>query len=252
MDVNYKFNREEENVVVSNNYGIMDIREYQDNIEDVLILKDVIEGLNYILFEMETVYNSKVQDLEDIDAKIEKKKKDCIKFCMYFLISVLGAPILMRFVRGFKYDESFIQIIQNFFSLSWSDIIYAEKIGCCVSALACILDIDLNPFKTRSLKVKKMKKQSEIKDLNLEIFLWKQHIAELEDRLNYLLEKKEKNNLENMSTEVKTISYKETLEREKTYLIQMYQDNCKKMQEPENKSATDMILGRFKKRKEGN
>ncbi len=52
MNINSKFNREEETVTVSNKEGIMDIREYQDNIDDILVLEDVIEELENILEEL--------------------------------------------------------------------------------------------------------------------------------------------------------------------------------------------------------
>lgn len=42
MNINFKLNKDEECIIVSDENGLMEIREYQDNIRDILILEDVI------------------------------------------------------------------------------------------------------------------------------------------------------------------------------------------------------------------
>lgn len=75
MFVNYKFNREEENVVVSSDNGVMDTREYQDNIEDILVLQDVIEGLESKLDAEKDKRTHLIQQYRDSIAKIKEFKK---------------------------------------------------------------------------------------------------------------------------------------------------------------------------------
>lgn len=246
MNINSRFNREEETVIVSNHEGIMDIREYQDNIDDILVLENVVEELETELAQLEPIYNKMVQDLKEIDTSIKDAKRNCKKFWISILVILLSAPIIMRFTQGFAHNENFIQIMQHFFELSWFEVLSSELMA--FWGFGWILG-DYSPFKVRTLKVEKRKKESKIEELKFKISLWKQHILELKNQRAYLLEEKEKNNKKNISTEVKTIFYQEELELQRAYLKQMYQDNCEVQEEYNSRTQEQMILGRFKKKK---
>ncbi len=247
MNINSKFNREEETVIVSNEKGIVEIREYQDNIDDILVLEDVIEKLENELAELESIYNKTVQDLEEIDTSIEDAKGNWKKIWICFLVILFIAPIVMRFVRGFLDNESFMQIMHYFFELSWVEVLYSEVMPSVFFGVSIFSNY--SPFKVRSLKVKKSKNESKIEELKLKISLWKQHIFELNNRRNDLLKEKEKKNMENISTKVKTIFYQKELELQRAYLKQMYQDNWEAQEERNSNTQKNMILGRFKKKK---
>lgn len=116
----------------------------------------------------------------------------------------------------------------------------------------------LNPYwDVRLSKLKKLK-QKKVEFLK-QIFENKRYISTLnlvisvnKESLRTLLENKKKDYMENMSVEVQTISYREMLEKEKARLEQLYHDKYEIPSQSEEKQPEGMILGRFKKRKEGN
>lgn len=156
----------------------------------------------------------------------------------------------MGYICTAKYYEFnlfaiFNEIIQN------SKVLCTTLVGSGIGFIFCICyALSMHSIRKKFNPQKELEDtQKQEKELVLEISLLKQHILELKNHRAYLLEEKEKNNKENMSTEVKTIFYQEELELQRAYLKQMYQDNCEVQEEYNSRTQEQMILGRFKKKK---
>lgn len=70
MNINFIVDKEKERVIVSNEEGKLEVREYQDNIEEVFILENIVEGLenNFNLLNQKQEENDKTYwDNDDND-----------------------------------------------------------------------------------------------------------------------------------------------------------------------------------------
>lgn len=72
MNINFLVQPEKENVIVSDAEGKMKVREYQDNIKDILILENIVEGL-------EKDFNLLNQEKEENDVKIEDLERQIVE-----------------------------------------------------------------------------------------------------------------------------------------------------------------------------
>lgn len=249
MNINSKFNREEETVTVSNKEGIMDIREYQDNIDDILVLEDVIEELENILEELgekkEKIRANIPQLSEEYLYRKNKSRRDIIWCTTVMLMCTVIGYICSAEYYGFNFSAMFNEIIQN------SKVLCTTLVGSGIGFIGCIwYGISMHSIRKGSNPQQKLENaQKEEKNLDLEISLLEQKLIEKRNQLNYMKENKSKNNMKNMSTEVKIVFYQEELELQKAYLKQMYQDNCEAQEEHNSSTQENMILGRFKKKK---
>ena len=254
MNINSKLNREEEAVIVSNKEGIMDVRNYQDNIDEILILEDVIEELEIMLSKETNALDLATQKLEDKDLEVSEVQKSRKKFWKRFILTMLIAPILGSSAFAFfltVYEQVPISVHAVYSALSIEEA-FAIGAFCdtmALMAMLCEAPASLKPSVIKNLKKEKEEIKKRISEYELKIYLLKTTLFENKNTLQYMLKEKSKSNIANMSTEIKNVNYYEALEQQKAYLEKLYQDNCEK-QEPSKQE--NMILGRFKKRKKGN
>lgn len=254
MNINSKLNREEEAVIVSNEEGIMDVRNYQDNIDEILILEDVIEELEIMLSKEANALDIATQKLEDKDLEINEAQKSRKKFWKRFILTMLIAPILGSSAFAFfmtVYEQVPISVHAVYLAISSEE---AFVIGIFIEFITILYSMVPAPASLKPSVIKNLNSEKEeikkcISKYELKIRLLKTTLFENKNTLQYMLKEKSKSNIANISTEIKNVNYYEALEQQKAYLEKLYQDNCEK-QEPSKQE--NMILGRFKKRKKGN
>lgn len=239
MNINFKFNREEESFLVSNEQGIMQTREYQDNMGDILKIEDVIEKQEESLDEKKEEQISKIQDLNKVIQEMPNAKKEDIMSWIFLLFWMPSMPLI----------ATLVYIIIVGFADAWFIFIAATLFGGCFDIAASSV---FWPFRYRKKKRKKQKLEKSIQNLNLEISCLEQVLAKNKLQLQKLWEEKTKDNIQNVSTAIQTVSYKEELELQKVILNQLLQDKIIEQQEPELSKQKGMILSRFRKLKKGN
>ena len=249
MNINFLVEKEKERVVVSNQKGTMNPREYQDNIKEILIKEDVVEELESKLIlkkESKKVYEQKANDT---DLKIKKEKNNWKSFKLNFVKAMAGIPIGLLFV--FIFCEWIVgnELVQ----ISVQQLIAVLKLGGTVDLVAFIL-VSIYMIRSEDSCLSQIKQLTEdkkyidnlIKNLDLEIAALVQVITKNKAELNELREQKEKNNIDRMPIDVQQI-YRETLEQELSYLTQLREET--KADEQEETEKNSSILGRFMKKK---
>ncbi len=240
MNVNFKFNREEESFLVSDEQGIMQTREYQDNMGDILKLENVNEKQQESLDKKKEKQKSKMQDLNEIIQEMPNAKKEDIFSWIFLLFFMPGIPLI----------ATLVYIIKVGFAYAWL-IFFAATIFCgCFDIVAS--SGAFWPFQYRKKKREKQELEKSIQNLNLEISGLEQVLAKNKLQCQKLLEEKTKDNMQNVSTAIQTVSYKEELELQKVILNQLLQEKVIEQQEPEVSKQNGMILSRFRKLKKGN
>lgn len=253
MNINFKINKEEENVIVSNEKGTIETREYQDNIKDILVLEDVVEGLEHDLDGIEKERIKNEQKIKDIDFEIQEKKT--WRFFKKALLEILiGLPPFFCFVSIFSkwIIEEPIQISLSFFSeaLLVGGILDVIVI---IYSLFIICSRNFSLMRTKQLNEDRESTERIVKRLDLEISCLEQILTKNKEELHHLLEQKEQNNIQNMSNEILKVSYQDALEIQRTLLSQMqYQRSCEEKQKQETTQSKDMTLRRFKRLKDRN
>ncbi len=244
MNINFLVDKENKRVIVSNEKGTMDSREYQDNIEEVLIKEDIVKELESDYLTLKSNRVSLEGRLEDTNKKIVDNAKKRKSFIWKFIIALIGIPLYICFL------EYFIKIhLYQIGIIEIKTLFYSGLLGTgAVTLIGGLLAIspDQPFFEAKRLKKEKNKYKKYIEELNLQIADLVQVLTKNKAELNEIKEQKELNNIEMMSIEVQKISYREALELEKSYLMQLYQENT--IMEPEKMGLKNYILGRFKKK----
>lgn len=235
ININFLVDKENERVVVSNEKGTMDIREYQDNIREVLIKEDIVKELesDYSVFKSNrTSFEGRLEDTNKEIKNTMNQRKTRKK--IYFGFIVL-APILVYSIctiAGIPFE------ISLFFGVG-TELIYD------IMVLLFVKDVNRQ---RKNLEQKKEEYEIYIQELDLKIADLVQVMTKNKAELQELIDQKESNNIEMWPTEIQKIFYREALEFEKLYLTQLLEENT--IVNPEEKDAKVSILGRFKKKKQ--
>lgn len=247
MNINFLIDKENERVVVSNEKGTMNPREYQDNIEEVLVTQDVVEGLESDYKFLKIGQTSLKEKLENINNKIKNKKNDRKNYFKVASSILAAAPVICAFL--------FIAInrLEGDYSL-----LNAGLVGLCADSIPAIVLFGAFPSHLKLSAIKKLEEEKtgiekEIKDQDLQIFHLEQVLYDAKNQLQYMLKQKEKKNIQNMPTEIQKVPYLEVLTARRQYLIEMYEANKTAKQEPLNQVTPEpkgSLLGRFKKKKQ--
>lgn len=237
MNINFIINKENEKVIVSNEKGTMETREYQDNIKAVLIKEDIVKELENDYSSLQIQRTAFQGKLEETNKKIEKCRKNKKNYWKLLFCVLLIAPILVNILTYILIKRLDIGIILTMGVIS--DGMYAI-------IFYFLISMSDSPFvQIKELEEEKEEYEMYIDELNLKIADIVQVLTKNKAELDELIEQKEKNNIQTMSTEVQEISYRESLEIEKSYLTQLSQENAIIEQEDEAKRS---ILSRFKKK----
>lgn len=182
--------------------------------------------------------------------KIEKKKKKWKLFKRCFCSIILVFPVFfccfLKLLAGTKL--AFI---------SSQTLIGDLKLGCIldlaivINYVSCGIASDFRPSLIKKLAKDKEDFLNLSHNLDLEIPLLEQLLDKNRNQLQDMLEIKEKNNIENMSTEVQFVSYREELEAQRKYLMSINEPNIISEKEAATEQ-NEMILGRFKKKRNRN
>lgn len=225
MNINFIVDKEKEKVIVSNEEGKLEVRDYQDNIKDVFILENIVEGL-------ESDFNLLNQKQEENDANIEdlnnqvvedaswKKRADKRWFWTGVGITIFSTS-LGYIAEVPDLNPNIIEQLQNI------EVLKSTSFGLGFGFLA-----DGVLYKTRNSLRKQYHEEEDLvdlekeqKQLKLELFYTRHVLYENKNRLLYIAQQKEKLNLQNMSTEIQKVPYLEPLENIRAYLRQLVQEN---------------------------
>ena len=245
MNINFLVEKEKERVVVSNQKGTMNPREYQDNIEEILIKEDVVEELESKYSALKINRTSLKGRLENTNQKLEKNFRKRKSFISGFLVALVGIPayivVLEYLINMNAFQIGFIEIK----TLIYSYLLSSGMVAFIGGFLA--ISPDKPFFERRRLKKEKEEFEKCIEEVDLEIAALVQVITKNKAELDELREQKEKNNIDRMPIDVQQISYREALEQELSYLTQLREET--KADEQEETEKNNSILGRFKKKK---
>ena len=246
MNINWLVDKENKRVVVSNKKGTMKPREYQDNIEAILIKEDIAEELERDYSTLKTNQSAFIGKLEDTNRKTEglkqfKKEYKKLSLCVLLSIPIIFTIIVIMFkilTPNFYSMIDLTTIIKNglltgvIFDIGTGILLGANYIGSVI-------------LKKHKIEIDITNAKIELERLDLEIANLVQVITKNKAELEELREQKEKSNIELMPITIQEISYSDALELEKTYLTQLKEDN--KIEE--NFEQKNLILGRFRKKK---
>lgn len=252
MNINFKINKEEENVIVSNENGKMEKREYQDNILDILKLEDIIEEQQIDLSRLDKKKKEKKSRIKEQEKEIQKSYRTWELFKKGFIGMLIGCPIFMVFVSlvceliSSTSPEIIIELRHIINGLVAGGI--SDAIVIVVSTLY-VFSEDFPLTCIKQLEIEKKENELSLQEQELEIHLLEQMISKNEKQLEYLEEQKEKKNLEMVPEKVQNISYYEELELQRCYLIEMYEANKSSITNPKKQEVKETILGRFRKKK---
>lgn len=110
MNIESKINKKEETVLVSNENGNLKELEYQDNIDEILKLENVIENLENILVELKEEQAKTCKNITELQETIIFRKRANIQYLLWYLVFIFGGTTL-----GFLYNMSYT--ISNLFLL---------------------------------------------------------------------------------------------------------------------------------------
>lgn len=243
MNINWLVDKENKRVVVSNKKGTMKPREYQDNIEAILIKEDIVEELERDYSTLKTSQSAFIGKLEDTKKKIEENKQNKKSIRNWGIIAFIGIPFYFTILEYF-----ISKALDQYGFLNLTDIFV--NFGCSTALISIIGGGFLILPDSPLMEIKRLKKlkqdyEKELERLDLEIAALVQVITKNKAELEELREQKEKSNIELMPITIQEISYSDALELEKTYLTQLKEDN--KIEE--NFEQKNLILGRFRKKK---
>ena len=245
MNINWLVGKENKRVAVSNEKGEIETREYQDNMGKLLLNEDILEGLEN---DYSALKNNQIVlkgRLEVTNKEMEKNVKNCKISILLGIIALFGGPV---YICGIEYMLKMKWIEMGLLTLK-QIVSSGIVVGVGIILMEAIIFVCLDTPVKRRKKLKKQKEdfekrleEIEIKTNLLELFLSKNRKL-----VEKLAEQKENDNIQNVSSEVHKISYRETLELQRSKLERLYQDWFDNVEDKTEQKSS--ILGRFRKKK---
>lgn len=244
MNINFKIDKEKENVIVSNEKGTMETREYQDNIKDVLILEDVVEGLEKELDKL----NQHHKEVETNRANFEKrineapqKQKRADKKWYGFSIWAFVFPTFLGYAT--KVSDLKTNVFEQ---LHNTEVLASTQFSACVGFIFASSAL-LTRYRWKNANWKENQEElenakTEESNLKIELFYTREILFKYRELLMYQSKDKQKSNLQNMSAEIQEVSYFATLEGLRSYIKQL----CQQYNEQRTLEDDNEILRRIK------
>ncbi len=223
MNIQFKYDDVKKKIIVSNENGILTEMDFQNNIGELFILKDILEELEKIQTDLNSEYEEISNDLlkksKEVKERETSKKTQIIRDLVFFPGGTIACDfILSKLINDIHTltPTRFGKIEIRYFVGILSSVLFLIGVICRRLSIKKIWRIEPSE-EYEELTRKKRGLECEIQSLEKILERYKKHC-------NVLKANKEQTASSTMTTKIQTVHYREQLEKEKAYLKLMY--NC--------------------------
>lgn len=206
-----KYIPEQKKVVVSNEEGKMNEFSYQDNIKDILILKNVIEELEVDKAELNTKQGKLEEELKKCFENRKEKKKHKIFLFIGITLSYTILPSLFMLISDF---------ISGVVSSISTKVEVTPWLGSLMTIWMLLSYFCLTP--RGNLKKQEKEIQKQLNETKNQLPVLEETIVKNKEKIKELEGITEINDMNKVPNTIVPISYHEELELQRAYLLEMY------------------------------
>lgn len=225
MNIEYKYDKGDQMIVVFNEKGNLNLREYQDNIAKILIEENIIEDTDIKLNKYREEEKNLNEKLQGLLLKIEKKKKEKKRTIKKAIFLWLGAQVFGTLLIYFVFGNWQINTIFGSIKSIYSNMIGFSIISTTLTAAFIGPKYMENWMNNPNRNYENTKEQLNI--VQMEITILEKMLKKSEKKLASLQENKsrEKEALIQSNSQIMQVDYRTILEQRKTELESMYQNH---------------------------